>query len=149
MQSKLRSTLQLILKISLVVAMIPMIQAQESPPQTSPNTSVSPSIEEIQVFGIRRSLESALEEKRFTTNLTEIINADDIGKLPDENAVFVGFYDGSVLFSEIDETKKSYPIRSQTGYEVSVISISSDKKYILIGDIKGNVLCSPLWAGEL
>ena len=76
-------------------------------------------------------------------------NATFVQALPDENAVFVGFYDGSVLLSEIDETKKSYPIRSQTGYEVSVISISSDKKYILIGDIKGNVLCSPLWAGEL
>ena len=85
MQSKLRSTLQLILKISLVAVMIPMTQAQESSTETSPNPSASPSIEEIQVFGIRRSLESALEEKRFTTNLTEIINADDIGKLPDEN----------------------------------------------------------------
>ena len=37
----------------------------------------------------RRSLEYALEEKRFTTNLTEIINADDIGKLPDENVAEV------------------------------------------------------------
>ncbi|GIR41444.1 MAG: hypothetical protein CM15mP51_22240 [Porticoccaceae bacterium] len=55
--------------------MIPMTQAQEPSTETSSNPSASPSIEEIQVFGIRRSLESALEEKRFTTNLTEIINA--------------------------------------------------------------------------
>ena len=42
-------------------------------------------LEEIMVYGIRQSLETALQEKRFTANLTEIINAEDIGKLPDEN----------------------------------------------------------------
>ena len=89
MQSKIYNKLQLTLKLSLVAAMIPMIQAQESSTETSQNPATSPSIEEIQVFGIRRSLESALEEKRFTTNLTEIINADDIGKLPDENVAEV------------------------------------------------------------
>ena len=89
MQTKIYNKLQLIFKVSLVVAMIPMTQAQEPSTETSSNPSTSPSIEEIQVFGIRRSLESALEEKRFTTNLTEIINADDIGKLPDENVAEV------------------------------------------------------------
>ena len=89
MQTKIYNKLQLIFKISLVAAMIPMTQAQEPSTETSSNPSTSPSIEEIQVFGIRRSLESALEEKRFTTNLTEIINADDIGKLPDENVAEV------------------------------------------------------------
>ena len=76
-------------------------------------------------------------------------NATVVENLPGENAVFTGFQDGSVLLSEIDETKKAYPIRNQTGAEVSVISISSDKSYILIGDIKGRVLWSPLWAGEM
>jgi hypothetical protein len=42
-------------------------------------------IEEVIVLGIRASLESALAAKRERANLTEIINADDIGKLPDEN----------------------------------------------------------------
>lgn len=42
-------------------------------------------IEEVVVYSIRQSLESALAEKRNKTNLTEVINADDIGKLPDEN----------------------------------------------------------------
>ena len=76
-------------------------------------------------------------------------NATVVENLPAENAVFTGFQDGSVLLSEIDETKKAFPIRSQTGSEVSVISISSDKSHILIGDIKGRVLWSPLWAGEM
>ena len=45
--------------------------------------------EEIQdtiiVQGIRSSLASALEEKRKAPNLIEVIKADDIGKLPDQN----------------------------------------------------------------
>lgn len=42
-------------------------------------------VEVIQVTGMRSSLTSALAEKRDTTNLTEIIMATDIGKLPDQN----------------------------------------------------------------
>ena len=68
--------------------------------------------------------------------------------LPQENAVFAGFQDGSVVLSEIDETKKSYLIRNATGSEVTTISISNDKFHILIGDAMGNILWSPLWAGD-
>ena len=46
-------------------------------------------VEEVIVYGIRQSLENALEEKRETTNLIEVINAEDIGKLPDENVAEV------------------------------------------------------------
>ena len=42
-------------------------------------------VEVIQVSGIRASLASALNEKRFTNNLVEVIEAEDIGKLPDQN----------------------------------------------------------------
>ena len=42
-------------------------------------------IEEIVVSGIRGSLISALEEKRSSDNLIEVIQAEDIGKLPDQN----------------------------------------------------------------
>ncbi len=37
------------------------------------------------VTGIRAALESALDEKREATNLKEVILAEDIGKLPDQN----------------------------------------------------------------
>ncbi|MEL6825197.1 MAG: TonB-dependent receptor [Pseudomonadota bacterium] len=37
------------------------------------------------VTGIRSSLASALEEKRAAANLKEVIQAEDIGKLPDQN----------------------------------------------------------------
>ncbi|MDU0353802.1 TonB-dependent receptor [Paraglaciecola aquimarina] len=42
-------------------------------------------VEVIEVSGIRASLTTALLEKRETTNLVEIIQAEDIGKLPDQN----------------------------------------------------------------
>ena len=42
-------------------------------------------LEEIVVTGIRSSLESALAEKRDSDNLIEVIIAEDIGKLPDQN----------------------------------------------------------------
>lgn len=42
-------------------------------------------IEEVVVTGIRASLASALEEKRTANNLIEVIQSEDIGKLPDQN----------------------------------------------------------------
>mgnify|MGYP005990414675 CR=1 FL=1 len=42
-------------------------------------------VEVIEVKGIRGSLASALNEKRYKTNIVEIIEAEDIGKLPDQN----------------------------------------------------------------
>jgi len=42
-------------------------------------------VEVIQVTGMRASLTSALAAKRDTTNLVEVIDAIDIGKLPDQN----------------------------------------------------------------
>ena len=41
--------------------------------------------ETIVIQGIRGSLQSALNEKRNADNLKEIIRAEDIGKLPDQN----------------------------------------------------------------
>ena len=71
-------------KISLAVLsatalnMTASVQAQEA--KTEKQT-----IEVIEVTGIRSSLTSALAEKRNTTNLVEVIQAHDIGKLPDQN----------------------------------------------------------------
>lgn len=42
-------------------------------------------VEVIEVSGIRESLASAMNEKRFKNNLVEVIEAEDIGKLPDQN----------------------------------------------------------------
>lgn len=53
------------------------VYAQEVPAESE--------VEVIQVTGMRASLTNALAEKRDTDNLVEIINAIDIGKLPDQN----------------------------------------------------------------
>lgn len=45
----------------------------------------SPPANDIVVTGIRASLQSALDEKRGANNLIEVIRAEDIGKLPDQN----------------------------------------------------------------
>ena len=42
-------------------------------------------LEEVVVVGIRASLRDALDEKRSSNNLKEVIIAEDIGKLPDQN----------------------------------------------------------------
>jgi len=42
-------------------------------------------VEVIEITGIRSSLTSALAEKRTAENLIEVIKAEDIGKLPDQN----------------------------------------------------------------
>lgn len=62
-----------------VVAMlaVPTVSAQDA--QADDNLEV------IEVSGIRSALTSALLEKRESSNLIEVIQADDIGKLPDQN----------------------------------------------------------------
>jgi len=42
-------------------------------------------VDEIIVTGIRASLQNALSQKRNADNLVEVIEAEDIGKLPDQN----------------------------------------------------------------
>ena len=68
--------------------------------------------------------------------------------LPQEKAVFAGFEDGTVILSELDETKEPIVIRGRTGIEVSAIAISPSQSHILIGDMKGHVLWSQLWSGD-
>lgn len=59
--------------------------AAEAQAQAEAKAKAEESVEVIQVTGMRASLTSALAEKRDTTNLIEVINAIDIGKLPDQN----------------------------------------------------------------
>jgi iron complex outermembrane receptor protein len=72
--------------VSLMALSASVAFAQE---EATEETSADSAIEEVIVYGIRQSLESALAAKRARLNLTEIINADDIGKLPDENVAEV------------------------------------------------------------
>lgn len=66
--------------------------------------------------------------------------------LPGERAVFAGFRDGAVLLAELDEGKEGIVLRGSTGTEVTAIAVSASRSHILIGDAKGHVLWSTLWA---
>src|SRR5690606_1581272 len=54
-------------------------------PPLFPYTTLFRSGDAIIVTGIRSSLQNALVEKRDANNLVEVIQAEDIGKLPDQN----------------------------------------------------------------
>lgn len=62
----------------LMLAAAPGVRAADAPAAGAPEQ-----LEEIQVTGIRASLESAIEVKRDSFDIVEAISAEDIGKLPD------------------------------------------------------------------
>jgi TonB-dependent receptor len=59
--------------------------AQDAATQDSAAASEESGDDAIIVTGIRSSLATALGEKRSTDNIVEVIQAEDIGKLPDQN----------------------------------------------------------------
>ena len=64
-----------------------------------------------------------------------------------ESAVFAGFRDGSVLLAEIDESKEPIVMKGSSGSAITGISLTSSLSHVLVGDEKGNILWSTLWAG--
>ncbi len=77
----------LLLSTSLVpFAGVALAQVTDGPEQTTaPQVSPEAAPDRVVVSGIRQSLGSALAEKRDADNLIEVIQAEDIGKLPDQN----------------------------------------------------------------
>ena len=67
--------------------------------------------------------------------------------LPGEEAVFVGFRDGTVLMAELDEAKDAFVLRGSTDAEVTAIAVAPSRSHVLVGDAGGHVLWAPLWAG--
>lgn len=68
--------------------------AQDAPAQSGAPAEVAPQAEnappaeqggDIVVTGIRSSLRAATDEKRSAVNIVDVINAEDVGKLPDQN----------------------------------------------------------------
>jgi TonB-dependent receptor len=59
--------------------------AQEGQAIQDATGAAADQVDEIIVTGIRASLQNALSQKRNADNLVEVIEAEDIGKLPDQN----------------------------------------------------------------
>ena len=53
--------------------------------QQDAGKSVDGEIEEVQVLGIRQSLQRSMEVKRFSNSVVDAITSEDIGKFPDKN----------------------------------------------------------------
>ena len=68
--------------VAIVLATAPVAYAQSTETEASQDEAV---VDEVIVTGIRRSLRASIEQKRDAENITEVITATDIGKLPDEN----------------------------------------------------------------
>ena len=123
--------------VSLMALSASVAFAQE---EATEETRADSAIEEVFVYGIRQSLESALAAKRARLNLTEIINADDIGKLPDENV------------AEVLENIAGVQITREKGIGETVSIRGSDQNRIEIngrgttpdGDGRGGVSLSDL-----
>ncbi len=70
----------LLASTAMMMAAAPALAQDAEPAQDQPDQ-----VDEIIVTGIRASLQNALTEKRNADNLVEVIQAEDIGKLPDQN----------------------------------------------------------------
>ncbi len=53
--------------------------------QDTANQNASGEIEEVQVLGIRQSLQRSMDVKRFSNSVVDAITSEDIGKFPDKN----------------------------------------------------------------
>jgi iron complex outermembrane recepter protein len=67
------------------VASLGAIAAAANAQTAAPAGDDAQALEEIVVSGFRSSLEKSLETKRNSTNFTDSISAEDVGKLPDNN----------------------------------------------------------------
>lgn len=83
-----RRTRHLLTGCALAVLIMPTVafaQAQPQPASQPPQADDQGQSKDIIVTGIRSALASALKEKKNAPNIVEIIQAEKIGKLPDQN----------------------------------------------------------------
>ena len=81
-RAEIRLTTALMAGTAIMVAAPAFAQTAPSTPAEQPAAT---EVDAVIVSGIRASLQSALVEKRNADNLVEVIKAEDIGKLPDQN----------------------------------------------------------------
>lgn len=110
-------------------------EAQEAPPT------------EVVVTGIRSSLQSALQEKREANNLVEVIQAEDIGKLPDQNLAEVLENVTGVQITRTAGVGNAVQIRGTDANRieingVSTVSSGADRSGISFEDLPAALIAS-------
>ncbi len=83
--AKGRLATSLMVGTALAVMAGPALSQSAAPSQDAAADADAQQLDEIVVTGIRASLQNALSQKRTANNLIEVIEAEDIGKLPDQN----------------------------------------------------------------
>ena len=68
--------------------------------------------------------------------------------LPGQESVLVGYQDGAVLLSELEEDAEDFVLRGTTGVEVTALAVTESLSHVLIGDAAGGVLWAPLRQGD-
>ena len=104
-------------------------------------------VEVIEVTGIRSSLVSALSEKRYTDNLVEVIQAHDIGKLPDQNLAEVLENITGVQITRTAGVGTGVQIRGSNANRVEINGVStvgagSGRNGISFEDVNASIISS-------
>lgn len=111
------------------------------------NNSESTETEIIEVKGIRSALASALYEKRNAANLKEVIQAEDIGKLPDNNLAEVLENVTGVQIDRTNGVGTAVSIRGTDANRVEINGVStvtsgSDRTGISFDDLPAALIAS-------
>lgn len=94
--------------------------------QTDNSTqNASGATEQVLVQGIRQALISALDEKRNSKNLVEVIQAEDIGKLPDQNLAEVLENITGIQIDRSSGVGTSVQIRGESKNRVEINGVST------------------------
>ena len=77
-----------LLSISIGLALqayLPLANAQQTAPPAATDSAAVGELDTVQVIGIRPSLQKAAELKKDASQVIDVITAEDVGKLPDDN----------------------------------------------------------------
>ncbi len=126
-----------------------LAQEQQPGPSTQASAEPAPPQDEtdIIVTGIRASLQSALGEKRNADNLVEVIRAEQIGKLPDQNLAEVLENVTGVQITRSAGVGTAVQIRGTDANRteingVSTVSSGSDRSGISFEDLPAALISS-------
>jgi iron complex outermembrane receptor protein len=62
-----------------------LAQAADAPATPASAAAPTAEVQQVEVTGLRASLEASLAKKRSANSVVEVVTADDVGKLPDKN----------------------------------------------------------------
>ncbi|UDF02857.1 TonB-dependent receptor [Asticcacaulis sp. AND118] len=80
-----RSKAMLTTALTAVLSGLMLTATAVTPAAAQETSAASEEIQEVEVVGIRKSLQSALRQKKNSNIIQEVVTAEDVGKFPDKN----------------------------------------------------------------